>query len=224
MLLNGNAISAEIELGPNDWLSYTVVNASDTVNDFFGSFPPGTYFGNWSVLSGDEMNFNVTSVTEDTINGTLFIGNELDNVTFTDVRNIDTSFGLGLGIYPWSGGFFADSSDWDGISTLIQGTNTTVTSIGCYEYTFEKEQTTISVIHFNTTNYYGQFSSFYYHKATGILLKAYTSFGLYELEITLNVTNLNLETQNCAETSTTNTFLISFILFSVIYLIKKKTK
>lgn len=221
---SSNLPSAAVEVIPGDWVSYQVVNASDTVNDFFGTFPPGTYYGNWSVIPGDKIDFNVTSVQEGTINGTIFFGNEMDNETFTNVRNIDTSFGLGLGIYPWNGGFFADPADWDNVISSIEGTNTTVTYVDCYNLTIGAEQKTYSILHFNTTNYYGQFSNFYYHKTSGVLLGAFTSFGFYELEIILDDTSLYLETSSCSETSTTNLVIVSLalLILPVIYITKKR--
>jgi len=218
------SVSANIEVSSGDWLSYDVVTASDTINDFYGTFPPGTYYGAWSVAEEDRINFNVTSVHDGVINGTLFFGNELDNVTFFDVRNMDTAFGLGLGIYPWSGGFLANSTGWDNIISSVVGTNTTVTQIESYDHTIARKQNAYSVIHFNTSNYYGQYSSFYYHKSSGVLLKALTSFGLYELGISLNATNLELE--HYAETVTTISpvVLFSIILLPALSLLKRKRK
>lgn len=206
-----------------DWLSYEVIGASDTINDFYGTFPPGTYYGNWSVEAGDVIDFNITSIQDPSINGTLFFGNENDNITFYDVRNIDTAFGIGLGIYPWNGGFLAESSDWDAIITSVQGTNTTVTHIDYHEHILKGMEVTYSIIKFNTTDYYGQFSNFIYHKESGILLEAYTSFGLYELEISLTATNLSLETN--ISTETTDLYVIlPFIFFVPIFSLVKRRK
>lgn len=220
-------ISATTGINSGDWLSYDVINASDTINDFYGSFPPGTYFGNWSVISGDFINYNLTSVLDGVLNGTLFFGNEINNVSFFDVRNTDTAFGLGLGIYPWNGGFFANSSNWGNILSSIDGTNTTVNHMGGLNFTINEIQNTYSVIHFNTSNFYGQYSSFYYHKDSGVLLKAFVSFGLYELDISLCATSLFLEPYSePPNTETTNmsliVFLSSIFLLSAVVGLKKK--
>ncbi len=219
---SGESVSACTNIDAGDWLSYNVVSASDTINDFYGTFPPGTYYGNWSVVIDDIISFNITSVQDGVVNGTLFFGNALENETFYNVRNMDTAFGLGLGIYPWNGGFLANSSDWDNIMSSIQATNTTVTIVDNYNHPIEGDLNTYSVIHFNTSDYYGQFSNFYYHKESGVLLKALTSFGLYELEISLNATNLELDPY--IETVKTNIPLIiySIFLLPALSMIKKK--
>ncbi len=222
LILSNNNTSANLEVNAGDWLSYEVVSASDTVNDFYGVFPPGTYYGAWSVVVDDNVHFNITSVEDGVINGTLFFGNELENVTFSNVRNIDTSFGLGLGIYPWNGGFLANSTDWDNIIQSIEGTNTTVTHIDNYTCTYEGEQEAYSVVHFNTTNYYGQYSSLFYHKSSGILLKAFSSFGLYELEISLSTSNLVLEVYSESVTTSLIVTIFPILTITAIYILMKK--
>ena len=159
---------------------------------------------------------------ESEINGTLFFGNDLKNTTFVDVRNIDTAFGLGIGIYPWNGGLIANSSDWDNIISSIQGTNTTSEQIDKYIYSIAGVRQT--VMHFHTENYFGQNSSFYYHKESGALLKAYTAFGLYELEIFLGNTSLVVNPFVEPEPTSTYLFLSSFCLLSIAYMFRKKRK
>ena len=219
----------KVLINVDDWLSYDVVSASETINDFYGNFPPGTYFGNWSVISGDKINYNISSVQEAEINGTLFFGNLDVNYTFTDVRNIDVAFGLGLGIYPWSGGFLADASNWDNIISSIDGTNTTVNQILGLNFTINKLQKQYSILHFNTSNFYGQYSSFYYHRDSGVLLNAFVSFGSYELNISLNSTSLELEPYK--EPATTDTahmglvmFISSIFLISTVSIFRRKTR
>ncbi len=207
IIFNSNPILANPNLKTDDWLSYSVLSASETTNAFFGNFPPGTYYGEWSVVDGDNINYNITSVRENEINGTLFLGNVSNNVTFFDVRNIDVAFGLTLGIYPWNGGFLANASNWETIQTLIQGTNTTVTEIDNFNHEIEGEQHFYSVIQFNTSNYYGQFSLLHYHSTSGVLLRASTSYSLYELSISLSSTSLELEVQ----TQTAGTKLVSLL-------------
>lgn len=229
IFLSNYSVSANVGVSSGDWLSYKVVSASDTVNDFYGTFPPGTYYGAWSVVADDSIIFNITSVHDGVTNGTLFFGNELDNVTFYDVRNVDTAFGLGLGIYPWSGGFLANSTDWDNILSSVVDTNTTVTQIESYNLTIAGMQNSYSVIHFNTSNYYGQYSSFYYHKSSGVLLKAFTSFGLYELEISLDIANLEINPYTetpYTETVTVSMFilLLSIISLPALSMLKRKSK
>ena len=222
--LNANNTLAYFKVSTGDWLSYNVVSASDTINDFYGVFPPGTYYGAWSVIVEDNVIFNITSVEDGVINGTLFLGNEIENITFYDVRNIDTAFGFGLGINPWNGGFLANSTDWNNIIESIEGTNTTVTYIDDYNHTYKGEQEVYSVVHFNTTNYYGQYSSLIYHRSSGVLLKAFSSFGLYELEISLNTSNLELEVYTETVTTDLLVVLVPFLAIAVTYnLMKKKS-
>ena len=66
------AASIPVELEVGDWLIYEVLESNETENVFYGAFPPLTYFGNWSVVVGDKIVFNLTSITEESINGTLF--------------------------------------------------------------------------------------------------------------------------------------------------------
>ena len=221
-LLNTSNSAANVNITPGDWLSYEVYTSSNTVNDFYGaSF---AYYGNWSVIVGDEINFNITSVQESVINGTLFLGNELQNTTFTDVRVIDTAFGLSIGIYPWNGGLIANSSDWDNIISSIQGTNTTFEEINQYIYSISGVRETYTVMHFNTVNYFEQNSSLYYHKESGVLLKGYTAFGLYELEILLGNTSLTISPYTEPESTNIYLFLSSLGLLSTALIIKKKRK
>ena len=221
LIYGSNLILAEYNLDIENWLSYNVISASDTINVFYGNFPPGTYFGEWSVTKGDKIIYNITSVNNFEINGTLFLGNESSNKTFTNVRNIDIAFGLTLGIYPWNGGFFADSSNWNNIQNLVQGTNTTIREIKKYAQEIQEELKYFSVIMFNTSNYYGQYSLLYYHRTSGVLIKASTSYNLYALNISLTSTNLVLETQT-ADIDLSFLFSILFCLLSIRLYRRKK--
>jgi hypothetical protein len=165
----------------DEWVDYKVVDSSNETNLFFGAWPPGSYFGNWSVSKDEHIRFTVTSSDFLGINGTLSIG----NYTFTDVRNIDVASALALSIYPWNGGFFANSSDWSAIKIQIEETNTSVEESSNFEYTINSESRYFDIITFNTTDYYGQNSIFHYDKKSGILLSAKSSFGNYSLDITL---------------------------------------
>jgi len=185
------AVSTELEVG--DWLIYEVLESNDTENVFYGAFPPLTYFGNWSVVVGDKIIFNLTSVTEESINGTLFFGNDMTNTTFTNVRNVDAAFGLTIGIGSWNGGFCANASDWSNIQSTIQSTNTTTEEASNYEHSINENPKFYDVMKFDTKDYFGQFTTLFYHKTNGVLLKAVTLFGSYNLSIEIISTNLEIE-------------------------------
>lgn len=200
--------TSSIALQPGDWLQYSVFDSSESVNLFYGAWPPGEYYGNWSAKVGDNIFFNISSVTKTSINGTLSIG----DYVFSNVRNIDVASALSLSIYPWLGGFFANASDWDNILSSITGTNTTVTLNSSYVKEINNQLFTFSVKIFNTTNYYGQYSTFYYDELTGVLLEGQTSFGSYHLGLRLVSTSLFTQ-----QTSNTSTFPTSFS--NILYLI-----
>ena len=175
---------------PSDYLLYNVVDSSSTTNYFYGAWPPGHYFGTWSVEAGDKIMFNITSVTDMTINGTLTLG----NVTFTDVRNIDIGSALALSIYPWMGGFIANSSDWTNIEQLVENTNTSI-SVEQITYSVNDNNITLIARIFEVSNYYGQYSKLIYDNNTGILLEGTTSFSNYRLSLSLEFTSVKLTAQ-----------------------------
>jgi len=217
-----NNISSFANLENGDWLKYQVNASSDTINDFYGNWPPGTYYGNWSVVPEDQIMFNITSIQGDEINGTLFIGNKINNSIFYNVRNIDIAFGLGLSIYPWFGGFLAEESNWDDILSDIQNTNTTAEQLSDYEHSVNNITNIYEVRRFDTEDYYGQFSEFYYHISTGILLRAYTSYGAFELNISLVSTSIEIDSYTAKTAKNFTSVLIVIVLISSILLIRKK--
>jgi len=222
VLLISNGLPQNLTLKKEDWLKFQVLASSGTENMFFGNWPPGHYYGNWSVIPEDLIMFNVTSVGDDEINGTLFLGNLENNTTFYDVRNIDVAFGLGLSIYPWNGGIFANESAWDSIELQVQGTNTTISHLTNFEHKLNGILNSYEVNVFNTQDYYGQFSTFHYHSDTGVLLKAFTSYGSYELNITLVSTSLEIDS---ASQTTGFSFGLTFVpitLLPIIVLTKKR--
>jgi len=219
--LTSIATSTELDIG--DLLTYEVLESSGTENVFYGTWPPGTYFGNWSVVPNDQIRYNITSITETDINGTLFLGNTLTNSSFYNVRNIDLAFGLTVGIYPWNGGFLANSSDWENIESQIQQTNTTIDEISNFEQIINGENEFYEVILFQTSDYYGQFSTLYYHGSTGVLLKAHTSYGLYELSIQLISTSLEIESQTKTVYIALASVLVIFPLISIFKIMKKSS-
>ena len=217
------SIATNIELGVGDFLTYEVLESSGTENVFYGTWPPGTYFGNWSVVPNDQILYLITSITETDINGTLFLGNAFTNSSFYNVRNVDLAFGLTIGIYPWNGGFYANSSDWENIESQIQQTNTTIDEISNFEQIINGENEVYEVILFQTSDYYGQFSTLYYHSSTGVLLKAHTSFGLYELSIELISTNLEIESQTKTVFMDLSSLLVIFTLISFFKIMEKRS-
>ncbi|MFW9851348.1 MAG: hypothetical protein ACFFDS_00215 [Candidatus Thorarchaeota archaeon] len=221
-LLASNGFSHKLNLNVEDWLKYRILASSDTENMFVGNWPPSYYYGNWSVIPEDWIMFNVSSVISSEINGTLFLGNTINNTIFYNVRNIDVAFALSLSIYPWNGGFFANESDWDNIELQVQETNTTINNLSNFEHTLNGTTHSYEVKIFNTKDYYGQNSSFYYHSDTGILLKAYTSYGLYELNITLVSTSIEINPTMQTTGYGFNLAIVSIALIPVILLFRRK--
>ncbi len=191
--LNFQSVTASIELELGNLLSYEVLEASDTENVFYGASPTFNYFGNWSVTAGDFIQFLIMSVTEANISGYLFLGNSTTNTTFINVRNVDTAFGLTISIGTWNGGFFANASDWQNIQSMVQSTNTTTEEVRNFEHSISDAPKFYDVMKFDTVDYYGQYTTLYYHSTSGVLLKGITSFGFYNLSIELRGTNLEIE-------------------------------
>ncbi|MHA2358364.1 MAG: hypothetical protein ACXABK_06320 [Candidatus Heimdallarchaeaceae archaeon] len=194
-------------LQTGDWIEYEVIGSSNTTNLLFGAWPPGHYFGNWSVGVGDKISYSITSINNININGSLILG----NYTFLNVRNVDIASALAISIYPWNGGFFANSSDWDQIGEDIVETNTSKTHLSNHEKIINGSRRYFEVELFNTLDYYGQNSRFHYDSISGILLDASTSFLNYSLEISLINTNLELG-------SPTKTITVNFIAGSILIL------
>ena len=205
----------------DEWVDYTVLESSNGTNFFYGAWPPGSYFGNWSISKGEHIKFTVSSSDIIGINGTLTIG----NYTFNDVRNIDAASALALSIYPWNGGFFANSSDWLAIKLQIEETNTSIEESSNFEYKINDVNRYFDVIKFNTTDYYGQNSLFYYDKESGILLRAKSYFGNYSLDISLWLSSLELGfSSKTYNLETTNALLYALVFLAIIVLKKKLWK
>ena len=209
-------ISANTEsnkpLESGDWFEYTVLDASNTINTFFGAWPPGINYGNWSVQSGEKIKFKITSIQEEGINCTLSIG----NYSFINIREIDAAVALTISIYPWNGGFIANASEWDQIEQQIENTNTTQIIMDQYEQTINNTSADYKVRIFNTTDYNGQKSLFYYHDETGILLEASTSFTNYSLSVSLISTSFEIESN---QGTFSLSFPVSLLILSVIPII-----
>ncbi|MHA1304039.1 MAG: hypothetical protein ACTSQE_09760 [Candidatus Heimdallarchaeaceae archaeon] len=172
----------------NDYLGYTVISSSNSTNAFFGAWPPGHYFGDWNVTIGDTVWFNITSITNTEINGTLVLGDSI----FSNVRNIDVASALAFSIYPWLGGFIANASDWSTIEQTIEGTNTTVTVEENFEIIINSNHRLTTVRKFVVNNYYGQYSELIYDNNTGVLIKGYSSFGGYSLGVEIDKTSIEI--------------------------------
>jgi len=208
-----------INLKSGDMVEYSIIDASDTTNLFYGAWPPGDYYGNWTVNQNEKIVYELTNVTAIEMEGILVLG----NYTFNDIRNIDVASALALSVYPWSGGFFANASDWSGITEMIETTNTSMILIEDYEQTINGDNYVLDIYEFNVENYYGQYSLFRYSAESGILLNAFTSFGYYHLNISLSSTNISI--QNKITNAITFSFLptvVSFIL--VVYFLQKRLK
>ena len=202
----------------DEWVDYTVLESSNGTNFFYGAWPPGYYFGNWNISKGEHIHYAVTSSDIIGINGTLTIG----NYTFNDVRNIDVASALALSIYPWNGGFFANSSDWSAIKTQVEKTNTSIEESSNLEHKINDLNQYFDIIKFNTTNYYGQNSLFYYDKESGILLCAKSCFGNYSLNISLSLSSLELGSPSKTY-DLKYTYAFSYILvFLTIIILKRK--
>jgi len=199
-----------------NWLCYKVVESSETNNYFYGAWPPGEYYGNWSVEIGDLIWFNITSVSVDCINGTITLG----SFTFHNVRNIDVASALVISVYPWYGGFITNSSAILSEANDFRACNTTVSVINDYYQEVNDHNITIAAIKIETLDYYGQNSLFYYSSSTGILLKAYTSFGDYSLGIELIKTDIALKLEN-SEKLLMNFWLV-VLLIVIIPIVKRK--
>jgi len=192
-------------ISEGDWFEYVVLDASITTNAFFGAWPPGINYGNWSVQEGDQIKFQITSIEEERINCSLSLG----NYSFVNIRDIDAAAALTLSIYPWNGGFIANASEWDQIELQIKNTNTTQTILDQYQHTINNTLEQFKARIFNTTDYNGQKSLFHYHDETGVLLEASTSFGNYSLNISLISTSFELEDKQ-------GTFSLNFPMFLLI--------
>ena len=197
----------------DDWVEYTVLDANNETNAFYGAWPPGYFFGNWSISKGEIIRYTVTTSNVLGINGSLSLG----NYTFSDVRNIDAASALLLSIYPWNGGFFANTSDWILVKNLIENTNTSIEERSNFAHVINNQNKFLKVIEFNTTNYYGQSSLFYYDKFSGVLLYAKSCFLDYFLNITLMSTSLELGSLTTTLTwNHTYIFSIGFVFFVVL--------
>ena len=192
-------------ISEGDWFEYVVLEASNTTNAFYGSWPPGLFYGNWSIEEGEKIQFLATLIQEGIRNCTLILG----NYSFENIRDIDAAVALAFSIYPWNGGFIANASEWGYIEQQIQNTNTTQTVLNKYKHTINNTSAQYKVRIFNTTNYYGQRSLFHYHDGSGVLLKASTSYGNYSLEVSLVNTSFELETQQ-------GIFSLNFPVFLII--------
>lgn len=210
------ASSAEID----DWVDYKVLEANNGTNYFYGAWPPGDYYGNWSVAKGEHIGYNITSSDVTGINGTLTLG----NYTFNNVRNIDAASALALSIYPWNGGFFANSSDWLAIEIQIENTNTSIKEESNIKYTINNIDLFFEVIKFNTIDYYGQNSLFCYDKNSGVLLSAKSYFGNYLLNISLSFTSIEIGFSSKTFTLK-NPYIFSYVLiFLAIMVLKRKSR
>lgn len=206
-------------LKTGDMVEYTVLNTSETTNLFYGAWPPGDYYGNWTVSQDERVIYEITNDTANEMEGTIILG----NYTFNNVRNIDVASALALSIYPWNGGFFANASDWTGITTMIENTNTSMILIEDYEQTINSDNYILDIYEFNVENYYGQYSLFRYDVESGTLLNAFTSFGYYHLNVSLSSTNIDM--QGMVTNAITFSFLptvVSFIL--VVYFLQKRLR
>ena len=205
----------------DEWVDYTVIDTSNDTNMFFGAWPPGHYLGNWSVAVGENIKYTITSSDNVSINGTLTLG----NYTFTDVRNVDVASALIISIYPWNGGFFANSSDWENIKTQLEDTNTIIEEESNYSHLINTLNRYFQIIKFNTSDYFGQTSLFFYDKESGILLYAKSCFGNYSLHISLSLTSLEIGLPSkTSSLDYLSVLSISLILFIMVILKKKRLK
>ena len=177
----------DIDIG--DTVTYNIVASSETNNAFWGSWPPGTYFGDWSVSAGDNISYTILGDID-----TDYVGNiQLGNYTFENVRDVDLASALIVSIYPWSGGFFANFSDWDSIESSVVSANTTIENKNDLSLVINDKQHTFNAKIFHVQNYYGQYSDLYYDTATGLFLNGTTSFGNYSLGLVLSKTTFEVE-------------------------------
>lgn len=213
-IIFSSAITGNITLNlkTGDIVEYTIIDASETINFFYGAWPPGDYYGNWTVSQNEKIVYEITNNTVAEIEGSLVLG----NYTFNNIRNIDVASALAFSVYPWNGGFFANTSDWTSITEMIENTNTSMTLIEDYEQIINDDDYTIDVYEFNVEDYYGQYSLFRYDVVSGILLNAFTSFGSYYLNISLSLTNIDI--QNTMTNAITYYFLP--IVVSLIFIVR----
>ncbi|MBA7585274.1 hypothetical protein ES708_27249 [subsurface metagenome] len=178
-----------IDIDIGDTVTYNVVTSSETTNAFWGSWPPGTYFGDWSVSASDNVSYTILGDID-----TDYVGNiQLGNYTFENVRDVDLASGLVISIYPWNGGFFANFSDWDSIESSVVSANTTIENKNDYNLVINGEQHTFNAKIFHVQNYYGQYSDLYYDTTTGLFLNGTSSFGNYSLSLVLSKTTFEVE-------------------------------
>lgn len=208
-----------LNLKSGDMVEYAILDTSETTNLFYGAWPPGDYYGNWTVSQNEKVVYEISNDTTYELEGILVLG----NYTFNNIRNIDVASALALSIYPWNGGFFANASDWTSITETIENTNTSILLIEDYEQTINDNNYTFDIYEFNTEDYYGQYSLFRYDVESGILLNAFTSFGYYYLNISLSSTNIDI--QGKMTNAITYYFLpavVSFIF--IVYFLQKKLR
>ncbi len=206
-----------LNLKSGDVVEYSILDTSETTNFFYGAWPPGDYYGNWTVNQNEKVVYEITNDTTSEVEGNLVLG----NYTFNNIRNVDVASALALSIYPWNGGFFANASDWTSITEIIENTNTSMILIEDYEQTINDVNYAFDIYEFNTENYYGQYSLFRYDVESGILINAFTSFGYYYLNISLSSTNIDI--QGMVTNVITYYFLpavVSFIF--IVYFFKKE--
>lgn len=208
-----------LNLKSGDVVEYTIINASETTNLFYGAWPPGDYYGNWTVSQNEKVVYEITNDTASEMEGILVLG----NYTFNNIRNIDVASALALSIYPWNGGFFANASDWTSITGKIENTNTSMILVEDYEQTINDENYMFNIYEFNTENYYGQYSMLRYDVESGTLLNAFTSFGYYYLNISLSSTNIDI--QSMMTNVITYYFLPTVVsLTFVVYFLQKRLR
>jgi hypothetical protein len=203
----------DIDIG--DTVTYNIVASSETNNAFWGSWPPGTYFGDWSVSAGDNVSYTILGDID-----TDYVGNiQLGNYTFENVRDVDLASALIISIYPWGGGFFANFSDWDSIESSVVSANTTIENKNDFSLVINGKQHTFNAKIFHVLNYYGQYSDLYYDTTTGLFLNGTTSFGNYSLSLVLSKTTFEVELIFVKEYLA---FQLILIIFPVIIILIKR--
>ncbi len=208
-----------LNLKSGNMVEYTILDSSETTNLFYGAWPPGDYYGNWTVCQNEKIVYEITNDTADEMEGIIVLG----NYTFNNIRNIDVASALAVSVYPWNGGFFANASDWTGITEMIENTNTSMTLIEDYNQTINDDDYSLDIYEFNVEDYYGQYSLFRYDVESGILLNAFTSFGAYYLNISLSSTNIDI--QGMITNAISYYFLpavVSFIF--IVYFLQKRLR
>ena len=71
-----------LNLKTGDIVEYTIIDASETINFFYGAWPPGDYYGNWTVSQNEKIAYEITNDTVAEIEGGLVLG----NYTFNNIR------------------------------------------------------------------------------------------------------------------------------------------